>query len=749
MRILTSTLVLVLTCIVESDIWTPIRRSVISGDYKVRETTFTINTPTSLVVSNAIIDKGFTGTIVKIEAIPPTTVCQGGFLEERGEWTRGNMAVLIGNCHLVVRGYAIESLKTPGLFHLCTDDSSYFDLTVLLSGCVHRGASKLIITHSGRKFSCYGVTAVVHNVEDLIATGSIGRLICKNFGLRITYDDGKEVKVDNVMEPEGLATISLHLEAQGIEIRSSLSGCKTSRCVASPLAVVKPRRVKRSLDSVQVSGVHCGAFLFWAYCPYAVHQDDLILLREKMRNQIKSSMRTLESHTDIRFQEVVSSLGLIAHNITYLQNSIKQNNELLKLTFQQVAKASDRLDFKLSVVAHQESLLRNFLVIALRQRSIANEILINWSWVARLTAGALQCTTRDCSDLLLAISERDPEVTYLRDAHYNLHPLSLPGESIQISYFKPINYTLNEEYLPGRIQFRIEDDCHNGWCSSCLSQPSTITHLPETPIVEKLETELGVTVTPFNVTGCRRTGAPPYVLFRFKNYCLNITITGVHETVCLQSSFAIKAQIPQTYDFSTGIPFPVKWSASQSYVPRVITSLKDGSKGSLIDLVQKTKLDMDSHHVEALSQIEQNYQISHNIAVYSQNEARNALILGGISISIILIQILIKIYKCLRAVRRSQGPGHQGYKFSPKINKYKTLTKSHDVLLYKLHINGNVFYAKFHEHPSVNVHFSSYTDGVVLYVNDCTHIIPRGSLLERTLIANCGCGDVGLIEILY
>nr|WPV62311.1 MAG: putative glycoprotein [Wenzhou bat tapwovirus 1] len=613
-----------------SDVWIPSPVPTLWGPDNVAVTTVTFKKPNISADPQALelIDKGFGADIVSISPSSPSTRCEVATYLSPASLSDCVYQVWYSSHIFVATGFIIESDTSPGLYKACAKE--YKDIKTLSDSILTRTGFGLQIKNTvvpqSRNISgwCFSTALRVSDVEGLIPQQCVSRLICRNFGAIIHYDNGAQYQIEDVTSEKGLSLISSLVKAQGLEVREDFSECRTPRCIVLPQP--KMRRVRRDLSS-QIEGVHCGGLIVYMYCPHAADSRSVSKIVSELEGKLGQVSRVMiESSTKLTDLQLKVNKAVVEEGIVrerWMNNTVEELNRAFRdISIFQVSHQA-----AMKVALQQEGYLRGLLGFVLNQRTRALEITTEYAWYHRLSLAVARQQDLEAADIL---AEKDIELSGLLAAGYTpVLTFSLGADELNIAYSKPRSYKIHLAYLPARPYIRLEDTCSDDWCERCITQSPVHTRLAEMNDGSP-DLDPAVTVTPFNITACSRTGAPSFMYARIGDTCFNITIDQTsripchpyHEYPTLSISVPVSAPVTVSYAQSAplSVPFLSKATGSRSLAILVETTDKLAK-----ETLSKMSFDLSavtSYHSEGM--------------LKAEKEARTALVVGALGLTLAL-----------------------------------------------------------------------------------------------------------------
>nr|DAZ87990.1 TPA_asm: putative glycoprotein [Taeniapi tapwovirus] len=720
-------LLLALTWLCMCDVWIPKLRPVLWGDYRVGVRNLSIATP-SLNASRSHIQylgHPITSDIVSVRAIPPRKTCTMAAYVYRHRVSKCHAQVRVGEHYMPIEGILVESSTIPGIFHVCPADwvfalnsfSNYLDLVPSMGN----------YTVHNRTYTCTTDAFHLHNPLSLISQGCVLSVLCKNFGVELELADGNRVTVDDVVAT-GEKLLTEYVLTQGPEIRDDLSECLTQRCLVAPNR--KTKRVRR--DNWVSGGTHCGGALVYMYCPQAATTDSVNSAFREVHKRIESISVGIADQVDKLTQIESKFRDTTATMITKLEERINEGSTRLNEAFESIAKGHENMKVVQKIYREQESFLRNLMDQVMQQRVYARDMMAEFNWYSRLAMSAVSSSELDTMRIL---AERDLEVSNLLTAGYEFVVSSAMTQSgITIFYSMPYNYELHMVYLPYKPSLRLEESCIGDNCERCVTQIAESTKLLR-PTKGTIDQRAAVQVTPFEVSSCLRTGAPSYMVVALPGECLNITIFSTKTVPC--NNLASRTTMP--------VRLPPTLAVDVFYLPEpdlqlpyfdIITGSKEYAQ-LVTDLNQRS-----SEEVDTLKRITttHGYKTYHD-AAESGKVAKDALILGSVSMSLIIVHILAKVIKY--TVRASRARPQIGYNQVGDTNRTIAKPQEHTKYSYNLKVidktTGQMYVRHLTVHTTQPSPLRHEEQGLICRVGDGSFLVQAD--IVGTKINQCYCPE--------
>ncbi|APG78766.1 putative glycoprotein [Wenzhou tapeworm virus 1] len=721
-------IVALFSSVVVADLWVPKLRPVLWGDYKVGVRNLTVASPLVNISLEYLQHLGTTITsdIVGVRAVPPRKMCSLAAYVYRPVVNTCRGRVVISGSFISVDGTFIEDSTAPGVYHLCPQNAhrtiqhlgNFLDFVPTLTN----------ITVHNKTYLCTLQTYHLQHPEHLIPEGCILSVLCNNFGIEFELADGKRVPVDDA-STSGSRLLTEYLMTQGPEIRYDLSHCQTQRCIVVPPK--DQRRVKRDLTWVS-KGVHCGGFLVYMHCQEAVTASSVDYALDQVHKRIESisvgmtdKIAKLTS-VETEFRTSVSSM------VERLESRLNEDAAKLNEAFHSISRGHENIKVVQRLYREQESFIRNLMDQVIQQRVHARDIVSEIQWYSRLALSAVSASE---SETMRILAERDLEISSLLTAGYEFVVSSaMTQNGITIFYSMPVDYELHLAYLPYKPGLRLEMDCGIDKCDQCVSQAAESTKLTR-PVRGTIEHRASVQVTPFEVGSCLRTGAPPFMIVQLPGECLNVTI---HETTTIPCTGVHRGH-------GLSVQLPPTLLVDVNYLPEPDLSLPyfDADSGSrefaklVTDLNQRS-----SEEVDALRRITASHGLkTYHDAAMSSKVARDALILGAVSMSLIIAYI---IAKTIRFIMEARGRSPiVGYTNISDPNKTIVKRQEHTCYTYKLLVkdsSGQLYtrYLLVHTQLPNPMHYEA--SGLVCRVGDGKFEVRAA--VQSTEASPCKCPEI-------
>lgn len=679
----------------------------------------------------ALLDDGYAHDVIRVSPVPPSSGCKVATYVSPSQVRLCAHQVVYGDEPFLTNGFLIESRTSPGLFHSC--HWSPTDIEPLISTILHRkGAApdtqQIQVPHHNYSVTCMKSPLFVPDAESFVPQQCVVKLICRNFGTIVEFSDGKTLRITDVTSPNGTAMISRIIRSQGVEIRNRLQDCRTSRCIALP---GEKRRSKRSA----ISGTHCGGFLVYMYCPGAADAASVERLISEVEGKVEAYAQTLGS--------TITKISDISRKMTeaIVENSLRQEAwanqtaERLNRAFEEISRAhvSNREATRVSI--SQEAYIRDVFIAALSQRMYATEVLGEYKWYTRLMLAAARYQT---DEMMAIIGERDLEVSNLLQAGYKfVASASVSTTALDIVYSRPRGYTIHLTPLPYRPYLRLEDQCSEDHCGACISQaPASMTVRSAVDGEPLGDSE--VSVTPFSVAPCSRTGAPSYMVLHVKTRCVNITVHSTEIVPCPPPSEYPKLETPALPNIHVEINFTEAVPLGLPYMSHLSGAVElaqmeieaEAATRGVIAKMNNALESVTSSHAIGMSQL--------------RREATAGVVLGSLSLTMILGALIwLTVTQVQSATRLAPTVGYAAVQGQ---NKTACKIGSHRLHLFCLRDPARDHVVWYHVHtkePNVLVIQGGEPK---LELNGRSLALGK-VLVESSQVYQCYCPESDIIEV--